>query len=91
MDVCLTSLSPNGIKAGRAVHIKELVQVAVCTFRQLQNQAAVSRTFNIYNGGVSFAFGEGAQKVDFLKGRKAPENSHKKHTKPHQDGVAIGV
>ena len=60
MDVCLTSFSPNGIEASRAVHIEELIQVAVCAFRQLQNQAAVSRTFNVYNGGVSFAFGEGA-------------------------------
>ena len=60
MDVCLTSFSPNGIEASRAVHIEELVQVTVCTFGQLQNQAAVSRTFNIYDGGVSSAFGKGA-------------------------------
>ena len=60
MDVCLTSLSPNGIETSRAVHIEELIQVTMCTFGQLQDQAAVSRTFNIDNGGVSFAFGEGA-------------------------------
>ena len=54
MDVYLTSFSPNGIESSGAVHIEELIQVTVSTFGQLQNQAAVSRTFNIYNGRVSF-------------------------------------
>ena len=60
MDVCLTSLSPDRIETSRAVHIEELIQVTMSTFRQLQNQAAVSRTFNINNGRMSLAFGKSA-------------------------------
>ena len=90
MNVCnLTSLSPDGVEACGAVYIKELVQVAVCTFRQLQNQATVPRSFNVYDRGMSSAFGKGAQEVDFFKSREAFENSHKEHAKPQQDGVAV--
>ena len=90
MGVCyLTSLSPDGVEACRAVYVKELVQVAMRTFRQLQNQATVPRSFNVYDRGMSSAFGKGAQEVDFFKGREAFENSHKEHAKPQQDGVAV--
>ena len=91
MDVCLTSFSPDGVETSRAPHVEELIQVTVSAFGQLQNQAAVSRTFNVNNGRMSLAFRKGAEKIDFLEGWKAPNSSHKKHAKPHQDGIAIGV
>ena len=77
MDVCLTSFSPDGIETSRAVHVEELIQVTVSAFGQLQNQAAVSRTFNADNGRVSFAFRKDTKKIDLLEGWKASDCSHK--------------
>ena len=80
--MCLTSLSPNGIEANRAVHVEELIQITVSTVRQIQNQATVSRTFNADNGRVSFACGKNAKKIDLLEGGKASDSSHKQQAKP---------
>ena len=61
MDVCnLTSLSPDGIKACRAIYIEELVQIAMRTFGQVKDQAAVPSSFNIDDRGMSFALAKGA-------------------------------
>ena len=90
-SVCLTSFSPNGIEADRAVYKEELVQITMSAVAQIQNQAAASRTFNVDNGGISFAIGKDAKKLDLLKGWKASDGSHKQHAKPQQDSIAIGV
>ena len=48
MDVCnLTSLSPDGIKACRAIYIEELVQITMRAFGQLKDQTAVPSSLNV--------------------------------------------
>ena len=78
----LTSLSPDGIKACGAIHIEELIQKAMGTFRKVQNQAAIPRSFNIYDRRMGSALAKGAQEMNFFKSRKAFKYPHEKHAKP---------
>ena len=83
MDMCnLTSLSLDGIEACKAIHIEILIQKAMGTFRQVQDQAAVPCSFNIYDRRMGFALANGAQEMNFFKSRKAFKHPHEKHTKP---------
>ena len=89
--MCLTSFSPNGIEADRAIYIEKLVQITMSAVAQVQNQATSSRAFNADDRGMSSTFAKDAKKIDLFECWEASDGSHKQHAKPQQDSIAIGV